>query len=138
LRIALWRELRGWELQLLHHKLYLENPARGIESFEVSHGENLITFARVWRRSLDWRIGAGPVVTHVEGRARGEDIGSGYHLSGGALIAGAGRRFRLSQTFFAELQGDVTFSYADIPIRNGRARVPNAAVHALVGLGIAR
>lgn len=135
-RVALASGARAWELQLLHHKLYLANPTAEIQHFEVSHGENLITIAHAWRRGLDWRVGAGAVVTHVEGRVRGEDVGSDYHLSGAAAIAGAGKRFRLSRTFFAELQGDLTFSYADIPIRNGRARVGNAAVHALVGLGL--
>jgi hypothetical protein len=34
---------RAVEAELVHHKLYLENPAPPIERFEVTHGYNLAT-----------------------------------------------------------------------------------------------
>ena len=142
-RIGLWKEGRGWELQLLHHKLYLADPPPEIEHFEISHGWNFLTLQRASRtRVVDWRVGAGPVITHVEGRIRGRGadpegglFGAGYHVSGAALLAGAGRSFAISRAFFASAEAQVTLSWARVPIQTGHARTANAAFHVLLGLG---
>lgn len=142
-RVGLWSNRRGWELQLLHHKLYLADPPPEIERFEVTHGWNFLTIQRASRtRVLDWRLGAGPVITHAEGRIRGHGVdrggglfGGGYYVSGAALSAGAGKSFSISRRFFATAEGQVTFSWARVPIQTGHARTANVAFHALVGLG---
>jgi len=136
-RVALWSQRRGWELQLLHHKIYLTNGPPEVEHFEVSHGWNLITIQRASRgRILDWRLGAGAVVAHAEGRIRGREVGTGdYHLSGAGALVGAGKSFAISRRFFATAEGQVTFSWARVPIEEGHARTANIAFHALFGLG---
>jgi hypothetical protein len=135
--VALWSRRRGWELQLLHHKIYLTNGPPEIEHFEVSHGWNLVTIQRASRgRILDWRIGAGAVVAHAEGRIRGREVDTGdYHLSGAGALVGAGKSFAISRRFFATAEGQVTFSWARVPIEEGHARTANIAFHALFGLG---
>jgi hypothetical protein len=142
-RVGLWKNRRGWELQLLHHKLYLANPPSEIEHFEITHGWNFITLQRASRsRVIDWRVGAGPVITHAEGRIRGRGVdrggglfGGGYHVSGAAALAGTGKSFSLSRRFFATIEGQATFSWANVPIRAGHARAANVAFHVLAGLG---
>ena len=142
-RVGLWNNRRGWELQLLHHKLYLADPPPEIDHFEITHGWNFLTIQRASRtRVLDWRLGAGPVITHAEGRIRGRGVdrggglfGGGYFVSGAALIAGAGKSFAISRRFFATTEGQVTFSWARVPIEEGHARTANVAFHALFGLG---
>ena len=136
-RVSLWSGRTGWELQLLHHKIYLTNETPEIESFEVSHGWNLVTVQRVWNtRILEWRVGAGAVVAHTEGRIRGRDVDTGeYQLSGAGALVGAGKTFAIARHFFATAEGQVTFSWGRIPIQTGHARTTNAAFHALVGLG---
>ena len=136
-RVALWSGRGGWELQLLHHKIYLTDEPPEIEHFEVSHGWNLITLQRAKRgRVLEWRVGAGAVVAHTEGRIRGRDVDTGgYHLSGAGALVGLGKSFAISRRFFASAEGQVTFSWARIPIETGHARTANVAFHALVGLG---
>ena len=142
-RIGLWQERHGWELQLLHHKLYLADPPPEIEHFEITHGWNLLTVQRASRtRVVDWRLGAGPVITHVEGRIRGRgaDPGgglfdAGYHVSGAAILAGVGRSFAISRSFFASADAQVTLSWARVPIQTGHARTANAAFHVLFGFG---
>lgn len=142
-RVGLWRNRGGWELQLLHHKIYLADPPPEIERFEVTHGWNFLTIQRASRtRVLDWRVGAGPVITHAEGRIRGRAVdrggglfGGGYSVSGAALSAGAGKSFSISRRFFATAEGQVTLSWARVPIQTGHARTANVAFHALVGLG---
>lgn len=136
-RVALWSGRWGWELQLLHHKIYLTNEPPEIEHFEVSHGWNLITIQRAGRgRTLEWRVGAGAVVAHTEGRIRGREVDTGgYHLSGASALVGVGKSFAISRRFFASAEGQVTFSWARIPIETGHARTANVAFHALVGFG---
>jgi hypothetical protein len=77
-RISLWSGRAAWQLQLVHHKLYLENPTPPVESFEVTHGYNLLTLGRAWAVS-GWRlrVGAGAVVAHAESSFR-----SRAHTSG--------------------------------------------------------
>lgn len=145
-RIGLWSGRRGWELQLLHHKIYLTNGPPEVERFEVSHGWNLVTIQRASRgRALDWRLGAGAVIGYPEGRIRGvpansEDgiFGSGYHLSGAGALAGAGKTFTVTRRFFASTEGQLTYSWARVPIARGHARTANVAVHVLLGLGFSR
>ena len=142
-RVGLWSERRGWELQLLHHKLYLTNPTPEIESFEVSHGWNLLTIQRASHgRVLDWRVGAGAVIAHAEGIIRGRQVdegnglfGHGYYVSGPAAVVGAGKTVTIWRGLFATAEGQVTFSWARIPIQGGHARTGNVAFHALLGLG---
>jgi hypothetical protein len=136
-RVALWSARTGWELQLLHHKTYLTNEPPEVEYFEVSHGWNLVTIQRASRgRVLEWRIGAGAVVAHTEGRIRGRDVDTGeYQLSGAGVLVGAGKTFAIARHFFATAEGQLTFAWANIPIQTGRARTANVAFHALVGLG---
>src|SRR5262245_55901857 len=49
LRVGYWREDTGWLVELLHHKLYLEDPPEGVEAFEVTHGYNMVLVSRGWR-----------------------------------------------------------------------------------------
>lgn len=136
-RVALWNGGRGWELQLLHHKIYLTDGHPEVEHFEVSHGWNIVTVQRAIRgRILEWRVGAGPVISHAEGRVRGREVGTGdYHVSGAGALAGVGKSFSISRRFFANAEGLLTYSWARAPIVGGHARTSNVAFHALVGLG---
>ena len=136
-RVALWSGRRGWELQLLHHKIYLTNETAEVERFEVSHGWNLITLQRADRgRAVEWRAGAGAVVAHTEGRIRGRDVDTGaYQLSGAGALVGAGKSFAISRRFFASAEAQVTLSWARVPIQTGHARTVNAAFHVLFGFG---
>lgn len=136
-RIGLWKNRHGWEVQLLHHKIYLENELPEVSHFQVAHGWNFLTVQRASRtRVLDWRVGAGPVITHADGRIRGRLVDTGgYHLSGAGALVGVGKSFAISRRFFASAEGQVTFSWARVPIETGHARTANLAFHALVGLG---
>jgi len=140
LRVSRFERGGGWELQLLHHKLYLANPSPPVGRFEVSHGYNLVTVARALERDgFTGRVGLGVVVAHpetlIDGQAQPADH-SGYVLTGPAVVLGAGRTLDLGRRVF--LHGEIALSaaWARVPVANGRARVPNWAAHALVGLGV--
>lgn len=40
-RISRWQERRSWELEMIHHKLYLDNTTSEVPKFNISHGFNL-------------------------------------------------------------------------------------------------
>jgi hypothetical protein len=140
-RLAKWSKNRAWEFELVHHKLYLSNPPAEVQHFEVSHGYNLITINRAWLlRGFIWRFGAGLVAAHPETTVRGKTLPwgkglNGFYISGLTVQAGIEKKFSLWRRLFAVLEAKFTASYAIIPIQDGDAYVPNAALHGLFGLG---
>lgn len=137
---------RGWELELVHHKLYLRDPPAEVQHFEVTHGYNLILLNRVaHRRRWTGRMGFGPVVGHPESEVRGRrldsdrgGLGGGYYLSGVAGQVAGSHRLRLGGGFTLVGEAKVTGAYARVPIASGEATVPNVAAHWLVGVGYSR
>jgi hypothetical protein len=144
-----WASGRAVEVEMLHNKLYLENPRPPIERFEVSHGYNQPT-VNVVRPARGWqlRIGLGVVVAHPEGRIAGRLVsgghtllGRGYHIAGATVQAALGRRYvlwgeRVALTAAPEVK--LTASWASIPIERGRVSMPDISLHALGGLGVWR
>ena len=135
------------EAEMLHHKLYLENPTPPIDRFEATHGYNLVT-ANVVAPANGWqvRFGVGLVVAHPEGRIAGRYIGrvrtllgGVYHIAGMTTQLAVGRRYPLGRAriaLTAAPEAKVTASWARTPIAEGRITMPNAAVHLLGGLGV--
>jgi hypothetical protein len=135
-----------WSAELVHHKLYLENPPARIEHFEVSHGYNLAMVGRalaIGDSPASFRIGLGLVVGHPEGRIRGKVIhpvrsllGGGYHISGVCLQVAVGPRLGIAQHWFFRPEAKLTAAWARMPLAGGgTATVPNIALHTLLGLG---
>jgi hypothetical protein len=137
----------GAELELVHHKLYLENPQPPVEHMEISHGYNL-AMANVagpgW--GWQWRFGIGVVVAHPEGRVAGHDIsgartalGGGYHVAGITTQLAVGRRYALRPgrtQLLAIPEAKLTASWARVSTNSVTLTVPNVALHALGGLGV--
>jgi hypothetical protein len=143
-RIGRGSERGGWELELLHHKIYLENPTPEVSQFEITHGFNIATVQKTWiRRGWILRAGAGAVVAHAQSRVRGLSAGRGgdevdrYELAGPAFQAGVGRRLRVTRHFFGTLEGKVTYGHARVSVARGKATTGNFAVHGLFGMGAA-
>ena len=148
-RVSYGTASRAVEAELLHHKLYLDNPRPPVERLEVTHGYNLVMAnVRAPAGHVRVRAGLGVVVAHAEGRIAGQPVGerhtvlgSGYHVAGPVVQLGAGRRYlfgRGSLAAFAVPELKFTASLARVPVGGGSVRVPNAALHALVGLGLRR
>jgi hypothetical protein len=135
-----------WTAELVHHKVYLENPPPEIEHFEVSHGYNLAYVSRMITEPaapLIFRLGLGLVIGHPEGRIRGNAInpvksflGGGYHISGISLQLGISRRLGVGNNFFVNPDAKLTAAWARMPLAGGGfVQVPNVALHTLLGLG---
>ena len=141
IKVGIARRPWAFELELVHHKLYLMNPPAEVDTFAITHGYNplLVNCVRDWA-GLKLRAGAGIVITHPETTVRGQrfpETGGvlGWYLSGAALQASVAKEFELGSRFFAGVEGKTVAAYARIPIQNGSADVPNVALHALATVG---
>lgn len=145
-RVGRWSQgERAWELELVHHKLYLADPPSEVQRFEITHGFNLLLLNRAVRRSgVVLRAGAGLVVAHPESIVRGRvlasnggGLGGGYHLAGPAVQLAVARRIRLGGGWALTVEGKATGAYARVPVAGGRATVANVAAHGLAGVAYA-
>lgn len=142
---GLFRRAGGseWSVELVHHKLYLQDPPPEVQAFSISHGFNLLLagLGREVTPGVWVRGGAGVVIAHpestVRGRALPQDgglLGGGYHLAGPALSAGIEGRVPLGDRARLALGARLAGGYAFVPVAGGSARVPNLAVHATAGV----
>jgi hypothetical protein len=143
-RFARWANGRAWELELVHHKLYLKNAPAEVQHFEVTHGYNLLSVNRaVRRRGFALRLGAGVVIARPEATIRHKTrderdrLFGGYYLAGPTVQIAGTRRVPLWGRVFAAVEGKLSASHAWVPIADGTAVVPNVAAHLLLGLGYA-
>lgn len=133
----------GWELELVHQKLFLENRPPEVQRFDISHGFNLVTVNRAWERPrFVWRIGAGAVIAHPENEVRGRELdpadtnlSGGYHLAGPVIQAGIEKRFEVGRRWLLGVEAKASAARAEVPVAGGEAEVPNAALHLLAGFG---
>lgn len=152
-RVGGGRHGHAVEAELVHHKLYLENPRPPIEHLEVTHGYNLpMANLAVPMSGATVRVGVGLVVAHAEGRIAGRRVGvargrrrtwlgGGYHLAGVAMQLATGRRYPLGRgdvALTAAPEVKLTASWARVPLEDGSLLVPNVALHALGGIGVRR
>ena len=142
-RVGRWKEGRAWELEFVHHKLYLRNEPPDVQHFEITHGYNLITVNRAWSYAgFVFRFGAGVVVSHPESIIRDQELpedegflGLGFYRSGSTAQGTAGKKFYLKKGLFWTLEAKLTVSYAWVPVVEGDADAPVIALHGLFGLG---
>lgn len=133
----------AWELELVHHKLYLANRPEEIGLFEITHGYNLITANRALALGdVVLRLGAGTVLAHPESTIRGlvfdERQGiltTGWYFSGACAQLGAGWQRPLSDRWRLNIELKFTTALARVPVAGGTADVPNLALHLVAGPG---
>jgi hypothetical protein len=138
-RIARWEDARGWELQLLHHKIFLQNRPAGVEALSVSHGFNIVTVNRAIETHR-WRIraGLGPVITHAEAGILGSSYDGPYELAGAAALIGVSRQLELGKNFYLLGEVSATFGYIRADPDGSPAlevTIRNPAFHAQAGVG---
>lgn len=142
LRIARWTGDSAWGLELVHHKLYLEDRPPEVQDFAISHGYNLLAIgrARRWLGMILWAH-AGAVIAHPENTVRGlrlsesrGALGTGYYLAGATVGASVAKRVALGERWFAAFEAGLAGCSARVPVEGGHADVPNAALHLWAGI----
>ena len=141
LRIARWKNGTAWEFESLHQKLYLKNKPDEVEHFSISHGYNfnMLNYA-LSKYGFIYRAGIGFIMTHPETKVRGkrlEDDGgiNGFYISGAGGQLAVEKRHYTTDKLSLSLEVKFTAAYAEIPIADGTATVPNYAAHGLIGIG---
>ena len=136
LRVARRRGDEAWGIELVHHKLHLENRPPEVQDFAISHGYNLLMLGhgRRWLGVILW-MHAGAVIAHPENTVTGRSLsesggalGSGYYLAGAAVGGSVGRRVPLGGRWFAALEVAL-WRARRVPVAGGHADVPNQVVH---------
>ena len=147
-RISSWQEEKSWEFEAVHHKLYLLNLPDEVQKFTISHGYNILTVNRSYRKNLfqnfpvTYRIGGGVVLAHPENRVRHKEFdqnlgafGWGYYIRGPVLNLTLGKRFEFGKRLFLNTEAKLSPSFARVPIVDGHADVWNMAFQLALGLG---
>ncbi len=143
MRLSRWQNQKSWELELIHHKLYLNNTTPEVQKFNISHGFNMLFVNRAFEgKHIRFRLGAGAVISHPESNIRGKEFGdstddfdSGYFLTGPGINLGISKTYHLGNRLFLSTEAKTTFAYSYIKVAEGHANVYNLALHILVGLG---
>jgi len=143
-RLSKWKNNKSWELEAIHHKLYLDNTTEEVEKFNISHGFNMIFVNRGFEKNkLRYRTGLGLVLVHPESKIRGREFGNstedwdmGYYLTGPAVNLAINRPLKLGGRFYFNAEGKTTFAYSRIKIADGHANVYNLALHLILGFGV--
>ncbi|WP_243349415.1 hypothetical protein [Parabacteroides sp. FAFU027] len=142
-RLSRWHENYSWELELIHHKIYLENPNSEITRFAISHGFNMLILNRgIDLRGNILRAGIGMVVAHPEFIIRGVEfdenrgwLGEGYVPSGLAIQMGYSQHLKITERFFVNLEAKTTFGYARLNQNEISVDTYNWAFHLNLGPG---
>lgn len=138
LRLRWQRADDAFELQLLHHKLYLANPTAEIRHLEVTHGFNIVSghYVRNWRGFLV-RAGVGVVLPKTDADLGGESGGTNaYRVQGLAILGGAGREWLLAGPVSLALEAQLIWAGSDIDVPGGVGEVTHLGLHLLAGLGV--
>jgi hypothetical protein len=142
-KIGTQKDRYGWELELTHLKIYLNNKPPEVQHFAISHGYNYVTVNHI--RDFEFiilRVGAGVIISHPENIVRNLEydthqglFNKGYHFSGPGLQIAAEKRFQIVKRLFFSLEVKAAAAIAKVGVANGSAFVPQAGFHGLFGLG---
>jgi len=143
MRFSRWKNDKSWEVEVIHHKLYLDNTSEEVQKFNVSHGFNMIMVNRGFdEKTFRYRAGAGIALAHPESNIRGKEFGSstddydlGYYISGPVMNLAISKPIRLGERFFINAEAKTTLAYDYIKVADGHANVYNLAFHLILGIG---
>lgn len=135
-----------WSLELLHHKLWLDNRPPEVDEFRMTFGFNLIPFSlggaiNEW---LNVYGGTGPIVVHPVNTVNGLTLPNEpimwptdhrYTLVGWGLQLGLEAHYPLWRNVFLNADTRLSYSYSSVPLVGGRAKTHQASWHFHGGLG---
>lgn len=142
-RLSLWeRDSSAWGLKFTHHKLILDNPGGAVHHFEITHGYNIFSITRLWKRhGFIFNGSLGAVVANPQSTIRGlyfqggGMFNNGYYWSGVVVEAAIGRQLKITRDWYLTGEIRATMAWARVKVNSGHADVPNTAIHFLIGTG---
>lgn len=142
-RLGFMEDNHGWELEMNHLKIYLNDRPEEIERFSISHGYNQVFINRIYRKGkYNLKAGAGVVAAHPENNIRGKALdeqkglfSAGYYITGPAFQYGCWKEFSAGKHFFILAEARISAAWASVPVAEGRAHAPVLALHLQIGPG---
>lgn len=144
-RLDVWHGDAAWEVQQVHHRLFLRNTTTDVSKFAIHYGYNYFLVGRAWR-THDFVVHAsiGVVVPNPENTVRGLSLNSGkpgaldvgYRLGGAGGALAVSRQVTLYKHVYGVADVGVLGGWASVPVVGGSASVPTVGFHGHVGLGV--
>jgi hypothetical protein len=143
-RLARWSGRSAWAFEVMHHKIYMDNPPPGVAYLRVTNGVNFLLAERLWRRGgWEYGFGAGPILAVPVSSVRGliydnahGFLHSQYELAGPGIQINLARRLQLLPFTSGSLAVKATAAYLYLHIADGHATTPNFALHLQYGLAL--
>ena len=144
-RASLWDKDEAWEFEQVHHRIFLTNPPPEIQDFSVHFGYNYFFLGHAWKKAdFILHLGVGPVISNPQNMVRGQRLHTagtgwfdqGYDLSGVGFQGAVSRDFYYAKNGFVLLEVALIGGWAQVPVVNGSADVPNLAFHGHIGTGV--
>jgi hypothetical protein len=144
-RVGFWGADRAWEVQFLHHRLFLKNTTPEVERFEVHYGYSYLLVGPAWRwNGFVVRANGGAIITSPASRVRGRGFNTGepdaepagYDVSGVGGSVAVSRDLKLSRHVSVVGNVGLLTGWASVPVAGGSASVPNVSLHGQIGLGV--
>ena len=143
------KKQKGWQVYLIHHKLYWVGEHSDIQDFTITNGYNLIGYDISHSLHSDGQmdfnllIGGGIVMTHPESKVRNQKFDEhggfkgpdtdGYFVSG--IFIKSGVELLIGKNTFVWASSiETSIANASVPIAGGLAEVPNIAFHFQSGI----
>jgi hypothetical protein len=151
---------RGWELEFIHHKLFLDNPTQydpRLHKFEITHGFNMFLLNRTLQSKrwpgIEYRLGVGTNYVHPDVRFDDDLDGSpdrnnyvsgnnvllddwrvGYHWGGYAVHASIAKVWQLKHWRFT-VEPKFYHSGLTFPVNDGYVELTNSSASVYVSAG---
>lgn len=138
-RVGYSEEDKIWDLEMLHHKLYMDNTDHIFNDYRSTFGFNLFLLNRGWKLSPNviTRLGVGPVVSHpintIRGKTYTDDVT--YKLVGIGTQASIQFKQNIYDKLYFTQEIKTTYAIANLPINGGDSSLTNLALHGLFGFG---
>jgi hypothetical protein len=144
-----WLKRPALSIQLLHHKLWLDNRPPEVQEFRMTYGYNFLAFTlsgQLLPKYLRAYLGLAPIIPHPINTVNGLKLanspklwptGQRYVLAGAGLEMGLEGILYFSEQFFANADFKMTGSLSRVPLNEGHATVKQCSFHGNLGLGVA-
>jgi hypothetical protein len=145
-RVDLWDSHGAWEVQQVHHRLFLSNTTPEVQYFAIHFGYNYFLVGRAWQtHGFAVHASGGLIVANPDNIVRGKSLNAqgpnaldvGYRISGGGAALAVSRQLALSTHVHLLADGGLIVGRASVPVVGGWASVPNVGLHGHLGVGFA-
>jgi hypothetical protein len=139
-RLSLWNDTHtsGWEIQQVHHRIFLSNTSDVVQFFAIHFGYNYFLAGHAWAwRGFEVHADGGVIISSPQNTVRNATLPAvGYGLSGVGGALAIGRHVVVTPHFYLLAEGGLLAGHANVPVVSGSASVPNVGLHAHLGAGI--